>query len=131
MRNFLSVFKKVLRKFFYQAGKKCQLMDLSRVWVGRISKTRDILKTSECPKSIKSFRFPKFITGFVTIFDQSSVVKFLYLVKKINKLSFLSYFISTCIFPSYHDDIHWKCKTWWDFVKKLFRDFQHERFNYC
>ena len=99
-------------------------MALSRVWVGRISKTRDILKTSECPKSIESFRFPKFFTGFITIFDQSSVVKFLYLVKKINKLSFLSYFISTCVFPSYHDDIHWKWMTCWDFGKKTFPGFR-------
>ena len=92
MRNFSSVFSKVLRKFFYQAGKKCQLMALSRVWVGRISKTRGVLKTSECPKSIESFRFPKFITGFVTIFDQISVVKFLNLVKEIKKTQ-LSYFL--------------------------------------
>ena len=94
MRNFSSVFSKVPWKIFYQAGKKCQPMALSKVWVGRISKTRGVLKTSECPKSIESFRFPKFITGFVTIFDQISVVKFLNLEKKINKLSFLSYFIS-------------------------------------
>ena len=48
-------------------------MALSRVWVDRISKTRGVLKTSECPKSIASFRFPEFITGFVTIFDMVSV----------------------------------------------------------
>ena len=78
----LSVFSKVPRKIFYQGGKKCQLMPLSRVWVGRISKTRGVLETSECPKSIQSFRFPKFIIHFVTIFDESSVVKFLNLEKK-------------------------------------------------
>ena len=94
MRNFSSVFSKVPWKIFYQAGKKCQLMALSKVWVGRISKTRGVLKTSECPKFIESFRFLKFITSFVKIFDQSSVVKFLNLEKKINKLIFLSYFIS-------------------------------------
>ena len=54
-------------------------MALSRVWVGRISKTRGVLKTSRGP------RFPKFITGFVTIFDQSSLVKFLDSVKKFQK----------------------------------------------
>ena len=108
MRNFSSVFSKFPRKFFYQVGKKCQLMALSRVWVGRISKTRGVLETSECPESIQLFRFPKFIIHFVTIFDESSVVKFLNLEKKINKLSFLSYFISHGIFPSYHDDVHWK-----------------------
>ena len=86
MRNFSSVFKKSSAENFYQAGKKCQLMALSRVWVGRISKTRGVLKTSECPKFIESFRFLKFITSFVKIFDQSSVVKFLNIEKKLNKL---------------------------------------------
>ena len=61
------------------------------IW-GRISKTRGVLKTSECPESIELFRFLKYIIGFVTIFDQISVVKFLNLVKKIKKTQ-LSYFL--------------------------------------
>ena len=95
MTNFSSVFSKVPRKFFYQGGKKCQLMPLSRVWVGRISKTRGVLETSECPKSIQSFRFPKFTIHFVTIFDESSVVKFLNLEKKNKQTQFsqLFYFL--------------------------------------
>ena len=48
----LSVFSKVPRKIFYRGGKKCQLMTVSRVRVGRISKTRGVLETSECLESI-------------------------------------------------------------------------------
>ena len=70
MRNLPSIFSKVLRKIFYQGGKKCQLIALSRVWVGQISKTRGVLKTLDYLESIESFRFLKFIIGFVTIFDQ-------------------------------------------------------------
>ena len=83
-------------------------MPLSRVWVGRISKTRGVLETSECPKAIQSFRFPKFIIHFVTIFDESSVVKFLNLEKKNKQTQFsqLFYFL-----------MHFSFLPWWCTLK--------------
>ena len=49
---------------------------------------------TKMPKVEVTWKFCKFITALVTIFDHSSVLKFLNLVKKINKFSFLSYSIS-------------------------------------